>query len=162
MVDPGGRAASEASGKSRPPSPPRRPWIARHARPLLAAYAVLLAVILLAPTSRVQAALVLDLVRALRFVGLDESWVTFWRAEVFMNVVIIAPLGLLGSLVFTRLRWQDWTAYAFIGATGVEILQGLVLPDRQASFSDIVANTAGAVLGALLARRLLPAPRAEK
>ncbi len=104
----------------------------------------------------------LDLVRALRFAGLDESWATFSRAEVFTNVVIIAPFGLLGSLVFTRLRWQDWAAYAFIGATGVEMVQGLVLPDRQASFSDIVANTAGAVLGALLARRLLPASRRER
>ena len=32
----------------------------------------------------------------------------------------------------------------------VELIQGVFLPARHASFSDIVANTAGAALGALL------------
>ncbi len=86
---------------------------------------------------------------------LPDSWVDFTRVEVLMNAVIIAPLSFLGSRVWPRLRWQDWTAYAFVGATTVELVQGLLLPGRQASFSDIVANTFGALLGALLARRLL-------
>jgi hypothetical protein len=113
-------------------------------------YVVLLAVVLFSPTSHVQAGLVNDLVRVCHAV-LPDSWATFARAEVLMNAVIIAPLSLLGSRVWPRLRWQDWTAYAFIGATFVELVQGILLPGRRASFSDIVANTIGALLGALLA-----------
>lgn len=118
---------------------------------LLVAYALLLAVILLWPTSTVQAGLVTDLVRALARLGVPSSTATFTRAEVVMNAVIIAPITFLGSLVLPRLRWQDWTAYALLGATAVELFQGVALPHRQASFSDIVANSLGAALGALAA-----------
>ena len=128
--------------------------LTRWARPLLAAYALVLLVVLFAPTSHVQASLVNDLVHVLRLVT-PNTWVDFTRAEVVMNAVIIAPISLLGSLVWPRLRWQDWTAYGFLGAMVVELSQGLLLPDRQASFSDIVANGTGALLGAVLAHALL-------
>ena len=49
------------------------------------------------------------------------------------------------------MRWQEWTAYGFLGAIAVELFQGLVLPGREASLSDIVSNGLGALLGALLA-----------
>ena len=128
-------------------------WLTRRARPLLAAYALVLLVVLFSPTSTVQSSLVNDLVRGLQLV-LPDRLITFSRAEVAMNAVIIAPLSFLGWLAFARLRWQDWVAYGFLGATTVELLQGLLLPDRQGSFSDVVANTLGALVGAALARIL--------
>lgn len=123
--------------------------LTRRARVLLVGYALVLLVVLFAPTSTVQASLVMHLVDFLRLF-LPDSWVDFKHAEVVMNAVIIAPLSFLGSLVWRRMRWQEWTTYAFLGACAVEIVQGVLLPDRRASFSDIVANTAGACLGALL------------
>ena len=75
-----------------------------------------------------------------------------------MNALIVAPVSLMGGLVWSRLRWQDWVAYGFLGAMLVELLQGALLPDRQASFSDIVANATGALLGAVLARVLFRSP----
>ena len=120
---------------------------------LLLLYVLVLAAVLFSPTSHVQASLVDGLVHVLQAV-LPDSWVDFSRVEVLMNAVIIAPVTFLGSCVWPRLRWQDWTAYAFIGASGVELIQGVLLPGRQASFSDIVANTAGALLGAVLYGRL--------
>ena len=128
--------------------------LARRVGVLLLVYVLVLGAVLFSPTSHVQTALVDGLVHVLQAV-LPDSWVDFARVEVLMNAVIIAPLSFLGSRVWPRLRWQDWTAYAFVGATTVELVQGLLLPGRQASFSDIVANTFGALLGALLARRLL-------
>jgi glycopeptide antibiotics resistance protein len=113
---------------------------------------VVLAAVLFWPTSHVQTSLVNDVVRVLQAV-LPDSWVTFTRVEVLLNAAIIAPLSFLGSRAWPRLRWQDWTAYAFMGATTVELVQGLLLPGRHASFSDIVANTIGALLGALIYRR---------
>ena len=131
-----------------------RPRTRRTAAVLLGLYAALLAVVLLSPTSATQSSLVSDLVRWMTGLGLDPRVVTYNRAEILMNVAIIAPLTFLASLVAPRIRWQAWTAYAFLGATSVEIVQGLLLPHRQASFSDIVANTAGALLGAVIAAPL--------
>jgi glycopeptide antibiotics resistance protein len=131
-----------------------RVWARRIAGLALALYAALLALVFLSPRSNTQSDLVARLVSELDRLGASESLVTYARAEVLMNAVIVVPLTFLGSLVLRRVRWQDWTAYAFLGAIAVELTQGLLLPDRQASFSDIVANTVGALVGALLARLL--------
>ena len=74
----------------------------------------------------------------------------FWLLDV-ANVAIVVPVGFLGALAFPRLRWQDWAAYAFVGALAIELTQGVLLPDRQMSATDVVANTVGALLGALVA-----------
>ena len=116
---------------------------------LLAGYSVLLAVALLWPSSDRQSGMVSWLVEVLRHLGLSASLVTFARAEVVMNVLIIAPVTFLGSLWRPRLSWRSWTAYGFVASMAVEIVQGLLLPGRQAAFSDVVANTAGALLGAV-------------
>ena len=139
---------------------PKGAWIAQRSRPLLVSYALVLAVVLFSPTSDVQSSLVVDLAHVLQLV-LPDAWVTFTRVEVLMNVVIIAPLVLLGSMVWPRLRWQDWAAYGFAGAIAVELLQGMLLPDRSASFSDIVANGTGAVVGAVVGSWLVPAHDTE-
>jgi VanZ family protein len=97
----------------------------------------------------VQTRLVVETTESLRLFGLPGSWLTSTRVEVLLNAVIVAPLSLLGSIALPRLRWQDWTSYALIGAIAVELFQGVFLPDRSASFSDIVANAVGALLGAL-------------
>jgi glycopeptide antibiotics resistance protein len=105
------------------------------------AYSVLLGVALLAPTSGTQSGM--------------AGWITYgWldqqRAEFVCNALIVAPVSALGSLVWPRTRWQDWTAWTFIGAGLVELTQGLLLPERTASYADVVANTLGALLGAFV------------
>jgi VanZ family protein len=123
----------------------------RHARLLLAVYAVLLLVALFSPTSDRQSEAVFWLGRVLADVGVPATFTAFDRLEVVMNVVIIAPLVFLASFVRPRYGWRDWTALGFAAALTVEALQGLLLPARQASFSDVVANTLGALVGAVLA-----------
>lgn len=117
---------------------------------LLAGYSALLALALLWPTSDRQSGMVSWLVEALQHLGLSSSLVTFTRAEVLMNVLIIAPVTFLGSLWRPRMSWRSWTAYGFVASLTVELVQGLLLPDRQAAFSDVVANTTGALLGAVV------------
>ena len=130
---------------------PRGAELARRARVLLVGYAVVLALVLFSSNSDLQESLVVDVAHAVQVV-LPDGWVTFTRVEIALNAVIIAPIAFLGSMLWPRLRWQQWTAYGFLGAGAVEFLQGILLPGRQASFSDIFANTAGALLGALLYR----------
>ncbi len=128
---------------------------------MLLLYAAVLLVVLLSPSSEVQSSLVAHGAHALQ-VFLPDTWVNFTRVEVLMNLAIIAPVTFLGSILWPRLRWQDWTAYGFLGSIGVELFQGIFLPHRSASFSDIVANGAGALVGALLHLVVMPAATRPK
>lgn len=115
----------------------------------LLVYATLLTVALLAPTSGTQSSMagwVRDLGTQL---GLSTRLATQGRAEFLCNALIVAPISAAGSLLWPRTTWRDWTAYAFVLACTVEGLQGLALPERTASQTDVVANTLGGLLGAL-------------
>jgi len=136
--------------------------LVRSAPYLLVAYSLFLAVALFSPTNDQQSAAVVWLADVLKAVGIPDRLVTFNRLEVVMNAVIVAPVTFLGSLVFPRFSWRDWTAYAFAAAVTVELVQGLLLPGREGSFSDIVANTAGACAGAVLIRAIPPRLRTGK
>lgn len=77
------------------------------------------------------------------------EWLTWVRLEVLANVAMLVPVALLLTLVLGARRW--WIA-ALAGAAfsvAVELVQW-TMPHRVASLLDIVANTAGAVVGALL------------
>ena len=127
--------------------------MSRRTRPalvLLVGYSALLLVAVLSPSSHDQSHAVLWLGYRLQDLGVRAA--TFPRLEVVMNAVIVAPVAFLATSVWPRHGWRDWTAFGFLASLSVEAVQGLLLPDRQASFSDVVANTAGALVGALLAR----------
>jgi glycopeptide antibiotics resistance protein len=128
---------------------------------LLSVYLVVLLVALLAPDPGRQTEAVLRLQDLLARVGVDGPQVTYDRLEVVGNALIVVPVALLGSVIRPAWTWRDWTALAFVGSLAVETVQGLLLPDRQAAFSDVVANTAGALAGALLFRLLRPMLRAK-
>jgi glycopeptide antibiotics resistance protein len=125
-------------------------WVVRHSGILLAVYLVLLAVALFSPSSQQQSNAVVWLGELLRVLGVPPRLTGFDRLEVVMNAVIVAPATFLASMVVPRFGWRDWTCFGFVVALTVEAAQGLLLPGRQASFSDVVANTSGALLGSAL------------
>ena len=136
-------------------------WLRRRAPVLLAVYSVLLAVALFSPTSEQQNAAVLWLSHGLVAVGIPAQLVPFGRLEVLMNVVIVAPVTMLASVIRPGPSWRDWTALGFIVAISVEVVQGMVLPERQMAFSDVVANTAGALVGASVVSLIRPMLRSK-
>lgn len=132
---------------------------------VLVGYAIFLAWALFWPSSTYQSGAVLRLQGALVHLPLPTRvgvLLSYERLEVVMNAVIIAPLTVLASVVFPRLSWRDWTAGAFVVSATIEVVQGLALPARQAAFSDVVANTAGALAGALLCTATRSMLRARK
>lgn len=128
----------------------------------LVAYACFLAVVLLSPSSGAQSASVTRFADVAHAVGFPADLVTQARAEFVANALIIVPVSALGSVIWPRSTWRDWTAWSFLLAASVELAQGLLLPGRTATMVDIVANTLGGLLGAvlvLLVRRVVPSAR---
>lgn len=127
-------------------------WLARHAKPVLAVYSVLLFIVLFAPTPRLGVDAVSGGADILARLGLPSSLVTRSRVEFVENTLVVIPVAALGSLVWPRLGWRDWAAYGFVGALVVETVQGVMLPARSAQFADVVANALGISLGAVAVR----------
>ena len=119
---------------------------------ILAAYLVLLAFVLLNPSADVPSSSVAWLSQVGTRAGLPAPLVDPSRVEFICNVLILMPLSLLGSVLLPRLDWRDWTAYGFVLSGTVEMLQAVLLPDRSATFSDVVANTSGILMGAVAYR----------
>jgi hypothetical protein len=119
---------------------------------ILAAYLVLLAFVLLNPSADVPSSSVAWLSQVGTRAGLPAPLVEPSRVEFVCNVLILMPLSLLGSVLLPRLDWRDWTAYGFVLSGTVELLQAVLLPDRSATFSDVVANTSGILMGAVAYR----------
>jgi glycopeptide antibiotics resistance protein len=139
------------------------PTYRRIAAAALAAYSVLLAVVLLNPSQSTNSAVVTRVTLLLQDLGVPAALTAPTRLEFALNVAIFLPLGVLLLLTWPRLSWRDATAYGFVVTCGVEMWQGLVLDDRVATFSDVAANTLGACLGGAaiaLARLAWPGGRA--
>ena len=115
----------------------------------LAAYSVALAVVLLAPTSSHQSEAASWLGDVGSWFGVPERFRTQSRVEFVCNALILMPVSALGSLVWPRVGWREWTTYAFIISCAVELTQGLLLPNRTVATADVVANTLGGLGGAL-------------
>ena len=122
----------------------------RPAAVALAAYTVLVSWLLLSPTSAAPSAAVNWLVDLAVHLGLPGSLVSPSRVEFLSNVAVMVPAAVLAGLIWTRQNWRDWAAFGFVIAGTVELVQGLFLPGRTATFADVVANTLGMALGGLV------------
>lgn len=71
-------------------------------------------------------------------------------AERSANVALFAPFGVFAMLL--RPSWSWWQATLAAAATSavIELLQHALRPERLGAVGDVVANTLGAALGALL------------
>ncbi|WP_298461458.1 VanZ family protein [uncultured Cellulomonas sp.] len=156
VTPPGASPTSGASGPSPAPSPGRRrrrlPWVLA-----LAVYTVLVALVVGWPTpvdANARAPLS-ELFAYLYGLGVPD-WFDYNVLEKSANVAMFVPFGVLMVGLDPRRWW--WGILGPAAASGAaELAQHVLLPDRTATWTDVAANTGGAVLGVgvalLVARR---------
>lgn len=127
----------------------------------LAAWLVLLAGTLLAPSATGPSWLVEAVAGLVDRIGLPLALAVPERVEFGLNVLAFAPVGFLGSLLWGRPTWRDWTAGGFVASLLVEAVQAIALDHRSATHVDVVSNTLGALMGAALGGALVLALRSR-
>lgn len=84
------------------------------------------------------------------------AWLTYPVVERLANVAMFVPFGFLLALHLGRRRW--WIGWA-VGVVFTCLIEGtqatLLSPTRFATVSDLVTNTIGAGIGAVLALVLM-------
>ena len=82
------------------------------------------------------------------------DWFGYAALEFSANIALFVPLGFLIFFLLPRSRW--WLALLVCPALSIviEVIQGLALSQRFATVSDVVANTLGGLVGALVALAL--------
>jgi len=82
-------------------------------------------------------------------------WVTFDGLDFVAKMLIFVPFGLLLVLIFSRRRWVFVVFLGLITSCWIELAQNIWIPSRSADGQDVLANTAGALLGAMIAVAIL-------
>lgn len=119
---------------------------------LTGVYGLALALVALWPTpvDRNVAVLKLPGVQRLsQLLGLDVHQ-AYELVERLSNVALFVPLGAL--VLLWRPRWSWWAAtlIAFCVSGAIELAQAIARPERFATLDDVVVNTIGGAVGALL------------
>jgi len=118
----------------------------------LALYLGVVLTITMWPTQPDQAyALFVDRLLGLLHRNGAPAWFGFSELEFTANIAMFVPLGFL--LALTLPERESWLSFPLLPAFSVmiEVTQGLFLPERFATVSDVLANTLGGCIGAVLA-----------
>ncbi len=116
------------------------------------AYFAALAGILLwpSPVDRPIDGVLMQLIEWLHNRGLPQWFITYRKVEFAANILLFVPFGAILALRLHRWLWWLSVVIAAAVSGAVELAQGIFLPERVPAWSDIVANTFGAFIGALL------------
>ena len=81
-------------------------------------------------------------------IGMDA--ITYARIEWTANVVLFLPLGVFLTVLLGSRRWWMSVVIGILVSSLIELGQGIFLADRTASGWDVLANSTGTLIGALL------------
>lgn len=82
--------------------------------------------------------------------GLPQWFIGYRKVEFAANILLFVPFGIIVALRAHRRFWWLSVVIAAAVSGAVELAQGIFLPERVPAWSDIIANTFGAFMGALL------------
>jgi glycopeptide antibiotics resistance protein len=130
---------------------------------LLAAMLVPLSLIAFWPNP-VDAPVQGQLADVLNFLHAHEvpAWVNYQFVEASANVILFVPVGVAAGLAYPTRHWWQIGILGLLVSVGIELGQLFFLHNRFASLADIVTNTGGAVVGALLASLVLSRLQARR
>ncbi|MDQ0800066.1 glycopeptide antibiotics resistance protein [Arthrobacter sp. SLBN-112] len=78
-------------------------------------------------------------------------WFNYDFVERSANIALFVPVGFVAGLAFPNKQWWQIGAFGMLVSGCIELGQLLFLHSRFASPSDVMTNTSGAVIGALVA-----------
>ncbi|WP_285245711.1 VanZ family protein [Pseudarthrobacter sp. fls2-241-R2A-127] len=78
-------------------------------------------------------------------------WFNYDFVERSANIALFVPVGFVAGLAFPTKQWWQIGAFGMLVSGCIELGQFLFLHSRFASPSDVMTNTSGAVIGALVA-----------
>jgi VanZ family protein len=144
--------------------PPPRRFTRAWALALGIPFFIALAVLTLTP-SRVEESLpnLLDLVLGTAHrLGWDS--LDFTRLEIIANVLVFVPVGIFAFVLLPRRIWVLSLLVGPLLSIAIETAQRVALPHRAATVTDVLANSAGSLLGVALAVlcTLLLSPRSSQ
>ena len=83
------------------------------------------------------------------------GWVRYDLVEFTANIALFVPVGLFVMIMAGARGWWLAVLVGFAASCTIELGQLIFLPDRFATRSDVLANTLGAAVGAVLGLALL-------
>jgi glycopeptide antibiotics resistance protein len=116
-------------------------------------YFLVVAFIVFVPTASVPSDSVDLISRGLDAIG-APTWTQGDTVEFVTNILLFVPLSVIGSVFKPDWGLVRWTLVGLAGSILIELTQLALLPDRSAQWRDLVSNSLGALLGAVLARAL--------
>lgn len=136
------------------------PRVQRFARLGLLAYVVVVLAIVMWPTpvDADSRSMITTILRGLHRRDLF-TFVEYHHIEYTANIAMFIPLAILLALWLGRRWWWVAMVACFALSGAIETFQGLFLPSRYATFDDVIANTTGGVIGALIGAVILLALR---
>ena len=145
-------ADGETTVTSRPLRPPKsriREWIAVSALLFYAAI-VLAATMWPTPLDSGFESSITRFLDVLHRNGMP-MWFGYNKLEFSANIVMFIPLGFLVSMLLPVRLW--WLALVICPGMSImiELIQGAVLAGRFATVNDVIANSTGALIGAIVA-----------
>lgn len=86
--------------------------------------------------------------------------VRFGHVEAAANVLLFIPVGLLVARMLPRRHWWIAIATGVLLSLSIELLQAVALSGRSSTPRDVVCNSLGAIVGALITATMTrrPAP----
>lgn len=106
----------------------------------------------LGPTGEVPMRAVMKTSRVLGKLGFP-AWATSNDLWAFVyNIALFVPVVCVCALLWRRVPVTAWVGLGFLGSLAIETVQALFLAGRTPEVQDLVANTSGALVGAILAR----------
>jgi glycopeptide antibiotics resistance protein len=83
------------------------------------------------------------------------AWFNYQFVEAAANITLFIPLGFVSALAFPEKRWWQVAVFGLLISGCMELGQLLFIYNRFASPLDLMTNTSGAVIGALLSVSVL-------